>query len=146
MNAPLKLTYSTMFDPPPELHGWFEEALLNVRTYAGTEHTMLIGGRDARAPRQFELVSPIDTRHVLGRFQAGDATHAHAAVAAAKAAYPQWSARPWTERVAILRRAAALLEERVYELGAVLALEVGKNRMESLGEAQETADLIAYSC
>jgi 1-pyrroline-5-carboxylate dehydrogenase len=146
MNAPFKLTYSTMFDPPAELHGWFEEALVNVRTYAGTEHPMLIGGRDERAPRQFELVSPIDTRQVLGRFQAGDATHAYAAVAAAKAAYPQWSARPWTERVAILRRAAALLEERVYELGAVLALEVGKNRMESLGEAQETADLIAYSC
>lgn len=26
------------------------------------------------------------------------------------------------------------------------ALEVGKNRMEALGEAQETADLIRYSC
>jgi 1-pyrroline-5-carboxylate dehydrogenase len=39
-----------------------------------------------------------------------------------------------------MRRAVRLIEERVYELGAVLALEVGKNRMESLGEAQETAD------
>ena len=28
----------------------------------------------------------------------------------------------------------------------MLALEVGKNRMEALGEAQETADLIAYYC
>ena len=50
MNAPFKLTYSTMFDPPAELHGWFEEALVNVRTYAGTEHPMMIGGpRRARA-------------------------------------------------------------------------------------------------
>jgi 1-pyrroline-5-carboxylate dehydrogenase len=48
--------------------------------------------------------------------------------------------------VALLRRAAALIEERVYELGAVLSLEVGKNRMEALGEAQETADLIRYYC
>ena len=46
----------------------------------------------------------------------------------------------------MLRHAVALIESRVYFLGAVLALEVGKNRMEALGEAQETADLIAYYC
>ena len=46
----------------------------------------------------------------------------------------------------MLRRAVALIEERVFFLGAALALEVGKNRMEALGEAQETADLIAYYC
>jgi len=146
MSAPFKLTYSTMFDPPPELHARFEAALVNVRTYAGAEHAMLIGGSDERAPRQFELASPIDTRNALGRFQSGDATHADAAVTAAKAAFPSWSAMAWTERVALLRRAAALIEERVYELGAVLSLEVGKNRMEALGEAQETADLIRYYC
>ena len=81
---------------------------------------------------------------MLGRFQAGDATHAHAAVALPRRRRSRHGRRrPWTERVAILRRAVALIEARVYELGAVLALEVGKNRMEALGEAQETADLIA---
>ena len=35
---------------------------------------------------------------------------------------------------------------RIFELGAAMALEVGKNRMESLGDVQETADLIYYSC
>jgi 1-pyrroline-5-carboxylate dehydrogenase len=39
-----------------------------------------------------------------------------------------------------------LIEERVYEIGAALALEVGKNRMESLGEVQETADLMYWYC
>ena len=43
----------------------------------------------------------------------------------------------------LARRAAALLEERVYEIAAALALEVGKNRMEALGEAQETADFFS---
>ncbi len=83
---------------------------------------------------------------MLGRFQAGDAGDATAAVAAAKRAFAGWAGTPWRERVALLRRAVALIEERVYALGAVLALEVGKNRMEALGEAQETADLIAYYC
>ncbi len=141
-----KLTYSTMFDPPPELHGRFEAALAQVRAHLGSEHPMLIGGRDVRAPRQFAVKCPIDTRVVLGSFQAGEDVHADAAITAAQRAYPAWSTRPWQERVQLLRRAVALVEARVYYLGAVLALEVGKNRMEALGEAQETADLIAYYC
>ncbi len=141
-----KLTYSTMFDPPAALHDRFDAAVGVLRGQLGAEHAMLIGGRDERAPRQFPVRSPIDTRVVLGRFQAGEDVHARAAVAAAQAAFPAWAATPWQERVRLLRRAVALIEERVYLLGAALALEVGKNRMEALGEAQETADLIAYSC
>ena len=34
----------------------------------------------------------------------------------------------------MLRRVATLIEERVYHIGAALTLEVGKNRMEALGE------------
>ena len=34
--------------------------------------------------------------------------------------------------------------EGVYEISAAVALEVGKNRMEALGEVQEAADLILY--
>jgi 1-pyrroline-5-carboxylate dehydrogenase len=79
---------------------------------------------------------PIDTRIVLGRFQAGEDVHARAAVAAAAQAFPAWAATPWQQRVRILRRAVELIEARVYFIGAVLALEVGKNRMEALGEAR----------
>ena len=41
---------------------------------------------------------------------------------------------------------AQQIEKRVYEIGAVLSLEVGKNRMEGLGDAQETADMIYWAC
>ena len=146
MSTAITLTYSTMFDPPPALHARFDEALVTTRRALGAEHPMLIGGQDERARLQFDVPGPIDTRTRLGRFQAGDVTDAAAAIAAAKAAFPAWAATPWNERVSLLRRAVALLEERVYEIGAVLALEVGKNRMEALGEAQEAADLIAYYC
>ena len=141
-----RLTYSTMFDPPEALHAHFEAALASVRAHLGAEHPMWIGGEDVRAARQFTVHGPIDRRVALGRFQSGDASHADAAMAAAARAFPSWAATPWQERVATLRRAADLIEGRVYEIGAVLALEVGKNRMEALGEAQETADLIRYAC
>jgi 1-pyrroline-5-carboxylate dehydrogenase len=141
-----KLTYSTMFDPPDALHARFDAAVASVRRALGAEHAMLIDGRSERAARRFDVHSPVDHRVVLGRFQAGDATHAAAAMEAASRAFRDWAGTPWQERIAILRRAAALIEERVFYIGAVLALEVGKNRMEALGEAQETADLIAYYC
>ncbi len=43
-------------------------------------------------------------------------------------------------RVALMRKVARLLEERVYDIAAALTLEVGKNRLEALGEAQECVD------
>ena len=64
----------------------------------------------------------------------------------AKAAAPKWAATKWQDRVKILRRSAAQIEKRLYEIGAIVAMEIGKNRMEALGDVQETADLIAYAC
>ena len=48
--------------------------------------------------------------------------------------------------MAILRAAAEAIRERVHFLGAVVALEVGKNRVESVGEVEEAADLIDEYC
>ena len=141
-----KLTYSTMFDPPAELHRRFDAALTKIKTGLGCEHGMLISGKDHLSPDKFEVRSPINRDWLLGVFQQGGTAEVDVAVAAARAAYPSWAATPWQERVRLLRGAARLIEERVYELGAALALEVGKNRMESLGEVQETADLIEWYC
>jgi hypothetical protein len=55
-------------------------------------------------------------------------------------------ARKWQDRVALLRKAADMIDQRTFEIGAMMAMEVGKNRMEALGDVAETADLIRYSC
>ena len=67
-------------------------------------------------------------------------------MAAAAAAFPNWRATPPQERMRLLRKVAQLIEERVYHIGAALTLEVGKNRMEALGEVQETADFFNVYC
>lgn len=146
MTDAFRLTSSPRPDPSPALHARYAAALVDVRTTAGAEHPMLIDGRDVRARLQVALRSPADLRCTLGRFQAGDATHAAAAVTAAARAFSAWSACPWTERVALLRRAAALLEARVGELAAVLALEIGAHRVDALAEAQAAARLLAAAC
>jgi len=141
-----RLTYATMFDPPPSLHRRFDDALVQVRLRLGADHPMSIGGQPRSGGHWFELRSPIDRDWLLGRFVLGSAQDAADAVAAARAAAPGWAATPWTERIARLRRAAALIEGQVFELAAAVALEVGKNRMEAIGEVQETADLISWYC
>jgi 1-pyrroline-5-carboxylate dehydrogenase len=144
--VPFKLTYATMFDPPEEVHTRFEKALAGVKAGLGEDHPMLIGGQDRYTEAKFEDRSPIHTDWMLGTFQKGGGPEVGAALAAARAAWPDWAGRKWTDRVRLLRRAARLIENRLYEVGAVMALEVGKNRMEALGEVQETEDLISYYC
>jgi 1-pyrroline-5-carboxylate dehydrogenase len=144
--SPFKLTYATMYDPPEELHQRFEIELEKIRQQFGRDHGMIIGGNDVFANEKIEDRSPINQDWVLGTFQKGTAEHASQALKIARSAYPQWAKTPWEERVRLLRRVADRIDERVYEIAAVIALEVGKNRMEALGDIAEAADLIRYSC
>jgi 1-pyrroline-5-carboxylate dehydrogenase len=144
--ADFKLTYATMFNPPEELHAGFDKAVDKLKKNMGKEYGMIINGKDVLADEKFEDRSPINTDWVLAKMQKGSAQHAKDAMAAARKAFPGWSHTPWQERVKLLRKAASLIEERIFDLGAAMAMEVGKNRMESLGDVQETADLIYYSC
>jgi 1-pyrroline-5-carboxylate dehydrogenase len=138
-----KLTYSTMFDPPEELHARFETALAEARAGLGARHALHIGGQDLTASESYEKRCPADSRLVLGHFPLASAKEVERAVSAASRAFASWRFTPLAERLRLARRAAELLEERVYAISAALALEVGKNRMEALGEAQETADFFS---
>lgn len=144
--ADFKLTYATMFNPPDELHTGFDKAVETLKKNMGKEYGMYINGKEVFADEKLEDRSPVNTDWVLAKMQKGNASHAQQAMAAARAAFPAWSHTPWQKRVELLRKAASLIEQRIFELGAAMALEVGKNRMESLGDVQETADLIYYSC
>ncbi|BAJ62238.1 L-glutamate gamma-semialdehyde dehydrogenase [Anaerolinea thermophila] len=144
--SPFKLTYATMFNPPEELHTRFEEALAKVKAGLGKEYGMIIDGKERFADEKFVDHNPANTNEFLGIFQKGTVQDAHDAVAAAKKAFYKWSHTPWQERVALIRKAADLIDQRIFEIGAAVALEVGKNRMEALGDVAETADLFRYAC
>ncbi len=146
MAETFKLTYATMFNPPEELHQNFDRALEKVKAKLGSEYGLIINNQDVFAEDKFEDRNPANTDQILAVMQKGNETNARVALQAARKAYPGWSTTPWHKRVALLRKAADLIDERIYELGAAMAFEVGKNRMESLGDVAETADLIRYSC
>ncbi|MEW9530079.1 aldehyde dehydrogenase family protein [Microbispora sp. NPDC049125] len=71
-----------------------------------------------------DVVNPA-TEEVVDRVPAGSPGDVEAAVAAARAAFPSWSATPPAERGAILAAAAALLKERAEQVAAVIATDMG---------------------
>ena len=142
----IKVTYSTLGSPDPLLHEYYEEAVAAARANLGQTHQLYIDGQWSTAARTFTTRSPIDTSVVMGHFQDGDAGDIDRAVRAARAAFPAWRATPWPERVALLRRVAELISERLFDIAAVDSLEVGKNRLEALGDVEEAADFIRAYC
>jgi 1-pyrroline-5-carboxylate dehydrogenase len=143
----VKITYATMSaDQMEDLHRELDAQVASVPSMFGRTYPMVINGRAVEAAAQFDDTSPIDTRILLGRFQKGTREHVQQAVAAARAAYPDWSARPWRDRVALLRQVADAIREHRWILSALMGFEAGKNRLECVGDVEESADLIAYYC
>jgi len=143
--VPGKITYTSASGDLDAFHQEFDVALAGVRAAAGQHHPCFIAGRavDSRADPLVDR-SPIDTSLVLGTFACAGPAQVDEAARAAKAAQRGWARLPWRERVAIMRQAARLVRERKYELAGIMALEVGKSRLEAMGDAEESADLMDY--
>jgi 1-pyrroline-5-carboxylate dehydrogenase len=142
-----KITYATMSSEQMEdLHRALDAAVERVRSSFGRSYPAIAGGRELRAATEFDDRSPIDTRILLGTFQSVGREQVREAIAAAREAFPAWSERPWDERVALLRKAADLIRARRWELSALMGYEAGKNRLECVGDVEESADLIDYYC
>ncbi|HEX2217886.1 MAG TPA: aldehyde dehydrogenase family protein [Gemmatimonadales bacterium] len=147
MTTATKITYTSTAGDLDDFHRLFDEALARVRAAAGASYPNMIGGEPvAGAGEPLDDRSPIDTSVLLGRFAAAGPPEVDLAVRRAKEAQRAWGRRPWQERLAILRRAAELIRERKYDLAALMAIEVGKSRLEAMGDAEESADLIDYYC
>jgi 1-pyrroline-5-carboxylate dehydrogenase len=147
MTAATKITYTSASGNLEEFHQRFDSALEAVRREAGRLHPFHIN--DAAIETAAEPLvdrSPIDSSLVLGRFSAAGPEHVDSAVKAARRAQREWGGWPWRDRVALLRGAASLIRKRKYQLAALMSLEVGKSRLEAMGDAEESADLIDYYC
>ena len=122
-----KVTYTSANVDWEQFHRQFDAALARTRAQLGRDYPMYIGGEavPSGGPPIVDT-SPIDTHVMLGRFATATPDQVGRAVAAARDAQRDWARRPWRERVALLRKAAALIRERKFELAAIMCLEVGK--------------------
>jgi len=85
----------------------------------------LINGQSVAGRDYFETINPA-TQEVLAEVARGGADEVNAAVAAAKAAFPAWAARPATERAALMRKLGELITRHVPELAQTETRDTGQ--------------------
>lgn len=95
--------------------------------------------------KTFERRNPADSRDLVGVFQDSGADDVHAAVAAAKAAYPMWKKVPAPRRGEILLKAAELLQARKDAYSRDLTREMGKPLFEAGGDIVEAIGMAQYA-
>lgn len=110
-----------------------------IRNFIGGEWVPSLGSdaQPIRDPGKGEVLghTPLSTR-----------ADVDAAVQAASAAFPAWRATPAVERVRVLFRFKALLDQHRDELGRMLSREHGKNVPECIGEVQRGIENVEHAC
>ena len=85
----------------------------------------LIDGRSVDSHDTLETVNPA-TQQVLAEIARGGEAEVHAAVAAAKAAFPKWAGLPASERARIMRRLGELIAAHVPEIARTETQDTGQ--------------------
>ena len=119
-------------------------ALQTVRQQLGQRYTPIINGEAVSTEASLDSVNPSNPSELVGKVGLASEAQADQALAAAKAAFPTWAATPASERAAILRRAADLMESRRPELNAWIVLEVGKPLGQADPEVSEAIDFCRF--
>ena len=120
------------------------EALASVGSRLGRKHPVVIGGRRITDREWVASTNPARTTQVVGLWARATVADADLAVAEARAAWPAWAARPADDRARILERAADLMEERRFELGALEVYEAGKPWIEADADISEAVDFCRF--
>jgi acyl-CoA reductase-like NAD-dependent aldehyde dehydrogenase len=89
------------------------------------EFRMLIGGKLVPGASTFDVINPA-TEEVFAPCPRADLAQLNEAVAAAKGAFPGWSATPLAERARLLNKLADAIDARAPELAPILTQEQGK--------------------
>ncbi|KRH99481.1 5-carboxymethyl-2-hydroxymuconate semialdehyde dehydrogenase [Curvibacter sp. PAE-UM] len=85
----------------------------------------LINGKPVAGVDYFETVNPA-TQEVLAEVAAGGAAEVHAAVAAAKDAFPKWAGLPAPERARLIRKLGELIAQHVPEIARTETADTGQ--------------------
>ncbi len=100
--------------------------------------------REGASGRWADVYHPASGR-VQSRVPLADAAEIDAAVRAAGAAFPDWSAQPPVRRARVLFRFREIFERRLSEVAAVINREHGKVLSDAKGEAQRGLEVVEFA-
>ena len=115
------------------------ERLRRMETKSWYAQPTMGKGRQARA-----VVSPFDTRLVVGEVRDADDAAVDAAACAAANAQPEWDALGGVERARLLDAAADLFEEEREALFSLCMREAGKTLPDAVLEVREAVDFLRF--
>jgi succinate-semialdehyde dehydrogenase/glutarate-semialdehyde dehydrogenase len=104
-----------------------------------------VGGKwvDASSDKRLDVTDPA-TGDVLASVPRMGAEETDAAIAAAHAAFPDWSSRTAAERALVLQKWASLVRAHADDLARLITQEQGKPFAESLGEIEYAASFLSW--
>ncbi|GMV61757.1 MAG: aldehyde dehydrogenase [Parvibaculum sp.] len=108
-----------------------------------SEYKLLINGKLVAGARVSDVLNPATEEPVASCPRASE-TQLNEAVAAAKAAFPAWSATPIAERKKALSAIADVIEANAQDLARLLTQEQGKPIGDATGEVYGTAAFFRY--
>ncbi|MGA9874479.1 MAG: aldehyde dehydrogenase family protein [Solirubrobacteraceae bacterium] len=124
----------------------FEGELTRLRAAEPAPFTNIVADRSSADGEVFEHRDPSELAGHVSRAHAASPETVARAVRAAHEAQARWAVTPYGERCAHMRAVARAIGDRHIELAAVVSLETGKIRGESIAEVQEAIDLIETYC
>ncbi|MBK7040267.1 MAG: L-glutamate gamma-semialdehyde dehydrogenase [Bacteroidetes bacterium] len=104
---------------------------------------MYIGGEEIRTGKKQEIRPPHETKHILGHFHVGDASHMKDAIKASLNARESWAHTPWVQRASIFLKAADLLATK-YRYDMLAATMLGQSKNAFQAEIDSTCELIDF--
>jgi 1-pyrroline dehydrogenase len=110
-----------------------------------TSYKILIGGEfvESASGKTMDVIAPA-TGEVIASVPSCSAEDVDRAVAAAKAAWPEWSEKTPKERSELLHRMADVMDEHAEELAQLESVNVGKPLMASRDEMPFSADNLRF--
>lgn len=119
-------------------------ALEQVRAAYGREYELRIGASSHRTGQILKSLNPSHPEEVVGLHHKATAALAEEAIRVADCYFPKWSRVPAAGRIAMTRRAAAILRHRKFEFDAWLVAEAGKSWIEAEADVSEAIDFCEY--
>ena len=123
-----------------EFHKKFDRSIETLKSDFGKVFPLIINGKEVQAEKTFDVRSPSDTRIILAKFPLATKEQTTLAINSAKQAFGEWSSTSYQTRAKIFREVAEQFSQEKFTLAAIVSLENGKNRLEAMGELDETID------
>jgi RHH-type proline utilization regulon transcriptional repressor/proline dehydrogenase/delta 1-pyrroline-5-carboxylate dehydrogenase len=120
------------------------DALRRARAGFGVEIPLVIGGQAIRTGSWLASTNPSRPSETIARVAQADAACVDRAVAAAHEAFVSWRHVDATERAEYVFSVAGLMQQRRFDLAALIGLECGKPWREADADVSEAIDFCNY--